>query len=381
MKRNFWLVLGLMLSMSLPAQQVTNEPAAAPIESPAPAPAVTNAAPAKASSAATAKKSTKKKKAPSTKAPGKKPATTYQLKTVPLVPGPAAVVANHVNVRGQPKLKSEVVARLSKGDQVTVIEEITRNTGPDEPSAWAKIVLPPSAHVWVNAGFIDPSAKTVVPRRLNLRSGPGENYSVIGRLQRGESVKELTVKGDWIEIEAPTNAYAFMAAQYLSQEKAPPVVASTTPAAPTTPAESTSVAEAPAVTSANTNAPETATPGTNAPAEVAANTATQPGGETNAAAVTATEPETETETEEPLPPRIVQREGIVRGTVSIQAPTHFELISPENNKVIDYLYTSSPELDLRRYKGLRIIVTGEEGLDERWRNTPVLTIQRIQVID
>jgi len=26
-------------------------------------------------------------------------------------------------------------------------------------------------------------------------------------------------------------------------------------------------------------------------------------------------------------------------------------------------------------------VTGEEGLDERWRNTPVITIQRIEVVE
>ena len=68
-------------------------------------------------------------------------------------------------------------------------------------------------------------------------------------------------------------------------------------------------------------------------------------------------------------------------TVSIQAPTTFALISPENGRIINYLYTTSVNLDLKRYKGLRIIVTGEEGLDERWRNTPVITIQRIQVIE
>jgi hypothetical protein len=65
---------------------------------------------------------------------------------------------------------------------------------------------------------------------------------------------------------------------------------------------------------------------------------------------------------------------------SIQAPTHFELYSPDTGKTIDYLYTTSKELDLRRYKGLRIIVTGEEGLDERWGHTPVLTIRRIEVL-
>jgi hypothetical protein len=85
--------------------------------------------------------------------------------------------------------------------------------------------------------------------------------------------------------------------------------------------------------------------------------------------------------EEPPPLRIVQREGIVRYTGSVQAPTVFQLVSPENHKPIDYLYTTSTNLDLNRYKGLRIIVTGEEGLDERWKSTPIITIQRIQVIE
>jgi hypothetical protein len=85
--------------------------------------------------------------------------------------------------------------------------------------------------------------------------------------------------------------------------------------------------------------------------------------------------------EEPPQPRIVEREGRVRGTFSIQAPTKFELVSPDTGKVVNYLYTASPELDLRRYKGMRIVVTGEEGLDERWQNTPVITIQKIVVLE
>ena len=138
---------------------------------------------------------------------------------MPLVPGPAEVVASNVNVRGQARLKSEVLTRVTKGQSVTVVEEIVRNnSGPEEPSAWAKIVLPPSAHVWVSSTFINTSNETVRPKKLNLRSGPGENYSVIGRLQGGDAVKPITTKGDWTEIEAPTNAYAFVAAQYLKQE-------------------------------------------------------------------------------------------------------------------------------------------------------------------
>ena len=85
--------------------------------------------------------------------------------------------------------------------------------------------------------------------------------------------------------------------------------------------------------------------------------------------------------QEPPPPRIVEHEGVVRGTFSIQAPSKFQLVSPETKQPIDYLYTTSTNLDLSRYKGMHIIVTGEEALDPRWKNTPVITIQKIEVLD
>jgi len=85
--------------------------------------------------------------------------------------------------------------------------------------------------------------------------------------------------------------------------------------------------------------------------------------------------------DEPPQPRIVEHEGLVRGSFSIQAPTKYQLISPDTKQPIDYLYTTSTNLDLSRYKGMHIIVTGEEALDPRWKNTPVITIQKIEVLD
>jgi len=358
MKYNCWLVLGAVLSTSLLAQQPANP--SAPIATPAAAPAAA-LAPATAKTNAPAAAAVKKKAAPK-KAAARKREALPELKTVPLVPGPAMVVASNVNVRGQAKLKSEILTQVTKGQTVTVIEEIVRNnSGPQEPSAWAKIALPPKARTWVHRMFINPTNQVVLPRRLNVRSGAGENYSVIGMLHRGDGVKELTTKGDWMEIEPPADAYAFMAAQFLEQE--PPAPPAPPPAPPEPAPTPATVAEAPPVAPPPTEAP-----------------AVPPAPEPPVVTPEPEMPET-AEVEEPPPPRVVQREGIVRGMTSIQAPSGFVLISPENGMNIDYLYTTSQELDLRRYKGLRIIVTGEESLDERWGNTPVLTIQRIQVVE
>ncbi len=140
-------------------------------------------------------------------------------------PGPARVKQDNVNVRGQAAINSEVVVRLKRGDRVNVLEEVTlKKPKADEPAKWARIALPATATVWVHSGFIDPNSKTVVPKKLKLRSGPGENYSVLGIIAKGAAVKEIESKGDWLKIEAPAEASAFVAAHLVSNEAVAPAV-------------------------------------------------------------------------------------------------------------------------------------------------------------
>src|ERR1041385_2152546 len=221
MKKKFWMIFAAAISTSLLAQDTNTLMPMMPA-TPAPEPVMTAPAIEAPTNAPATKKTVAKKPA------AKKPAAkkVAELKTVPLVPGPAVVSANHVNVRSKAGLVGEVITRMTNGMPVTVIEEVhLKNSGPEEPSAWAKIQLPPEAHVWVKTSYIDPTNKTVLPKKLNVRAGPGENYGVAGTLQRGDAIQEIQTKGDWTEIQAPTNAYAFMAAQYLKQEEAPVVAA------------------------------------------------------------------------------------------------------------------------------------------------------------
>jgi len=379
MKMKFWLILATSFSTSLLAQQATTAALALPpVDSQAAA--ITNA-PATPPAAKSAKKKTAKKKAAAKPAAKKPAAPVVEFKTVPLVPGPAVVSAQHVNLRGKAGLNGEVLSHLAKGDAVTVVEEIRlKHSGPDEPSAWAKVLLPPNLHVWVNAQFVDAATKTVTTKKLNLRGGAGENYSVLGTLLKGDVVAEVANKNGWLQIEAPTNTFAFMAAQYLTQDTgALAAIAPAAPAAPTpAPAIPATVTEpaAPVISTPATPTPMPTTTPTNLLA-AALDTNTMPWAATSHLAPAPAAPFLE----ENLPPRIVDHEGFVRGTGSIQAPTKYELISPDNHEVINYLYTSSTNLDLSRYKGLHIIVTGQEGLDERWKQTPVITIQKIRVIE
>lgn len=83
---------------------------------------------------------------------------------------------------------------------------------------------------------------------------------------------------------------------------------------------------------------------------------------------------------ETLPePRRVVREGIVQKTISIQAPTDYELRNGFYEEgLINYLYLE-PQADLKKFLGKRVRVEGEEYLDSRWR-TPVVKAQSVELI-
>jgi uncharacterized protein YgiM (DUF1202 family) len=355
MKTNCWLILGLMVATSALAQ-VTNvastaelAPVAAPVVEP-----VKKPTPAKA-----------------------RKIMPLNEPTVALQPGTAEVVVGNLNVRGQPGLNGELVAHLTKGDVVTVLLQLNLDKHKiGEPTQWAKILLPASAHVWVNSAYIDATNKTVIPKKLNLRAGPSEYYSVLGVIERGTVVNEVVNKGDWMRIDPPTNAVAFVAAMYLKQV-ASGNMATNLPASTETEVVPTPVpvVEPPPIVTQPVNPPTPPPTPVPAPEPPPA----------PAPVVLAPEPPPVPPVVEtnlpPPPPRKVTHEGVVRHVKSVIEPTDFEIYDPKTGEEINYLFTTDTNLDFSRYNGLRIIVSGEEGLSERWRTTPVLTVQRIQVVE
>ncbi|HEY0549993.1 MAG TPA: SH3 domain-containing protein [Verrucomicrobiae bacterium] len=285
-------------------------------------------------------------------------------------PEPAVAKQPNVNIRGQAKINSEIIGHLKKGDAVMVLEEITvSKPKQDEPSRWFRIALPPSQTVWIHSSFVD--GTTVKATKLNLRGGPGEEYSILGRMDKGATIKQIEAKGDWLKIEAPTNAYGFVAMHLLEKTPTAIVVAPVTPKSN----EVVTIPPAPPTTVAVPTDPIVAT----APATSVA---------TNPVIAEATTPRTPVPNIIPAPAeevvekvkKVVSREGILKGSVSIQAPTYFELRSLDTGKTIDYIFSPSTNLMLKEYKGQRIIVTGEELLDERWQNTPVLVVDSLQTV-
>jgi uncharacterized protein YgiM (DUF1202 family) len=358
MKTNCWLILVTMIAAGAIAQDTNTLP---PIPLPVTAPPA-EVAPAVVETNTPAAKPANHKAKKRVAAPKK---IAFVEPTVTLVPGPAEVAVKNLNVRGQAGLRGDVITHVTRGEAVTVLSQMNLDKHKvNEPAQWAKISLPAKAQAWVHSMFIDPTNKTVLPKKLNLRAGPGENYSVLGLIERGTVVNEIITKGEWTQIEPPTNAYAFVAAMYLKQEASGTLGTNAPPSTETEPMTTNNVAEPqPLVTESTNAAPEVVE--SNAP----------PAMETNA--VPAAEVDTNLP---PPPPRVVTHEGVVRHVTSLIEPTAYELYDPNTRQDINYLYTTETNLDLGRYNGFQIVVTGEEGLSERWKNTPVLTIQSIIVI-
>jgi len=283
----------------------------------------------------------------------------------------AVVKGDRVRVRGQATLASEVITLLKKGETVTVLEEITaKKHKRGEPAKWARIQLPPNTPVWVYAPYIETTHNTVNIKRLNLRAGPGENFSIIGRIERGTPVKQIRTTDNWMEIEAPPNAYAFVAAEMLEKSTAPApaptqLAANTTRAAPTQPPPTVETVKP-------ETAPVVATEPVPAPTQ-AVQPATRPPG-------LAPQPTPTPAVEAVAPKRIVSREGTVVVSRSIQAPTSYALENRESRRTVNYLHSESEDINLKRFAGKKVIVTGEELIDQRWVNTPIIEVESIRLL-
>lgn len=372
-------------------------------------------------------KKVKPKEAAAKPAPTPKPSPAPALQN-----GPAEITQEHVNIRARADVDSEVVAHFGRKDVVEVVEEvIAKKAEPGEPSRWAKIAWPKNTPVWVYGDFIDKASGEVKSTKLNLRGGPGENYSVVGQLNKGDTIKKLDAKGDWLKIEAPANCYAFVAASLVKSK--PASEAAPAPSAPLTalrpptsvqprpapsggalPPTTTTVvpndvvvtypkpAAVPTFTLPPPQPPRPTPSGTPpalagvsapAPSVIAVPPPPQPAApkvtraaETKPTVATAPpaltrepgEIDFQPQREETFVKRVVTREGRVRRSYNIQAPTPLLLENLHNGRVMNYLYSTSTNLNLGAYRGRVVTLTGEEALDERWPNTPVIRVETLQ---
>lgn len=135
------------------------------------------------------------------------------------------VNASRVNLRSLPTASSNVVLRLSGGQILTLV-------GRNADSSWVQAVTFGGASGWVSTRYVSPSVDfgalpvTATTGRLsayvntdflNIRTGPGANFDVVGQLARGDGIDLIGRNADnsWVEIQVPGGASGWVSTRYI----------------------------------------------------------------------------------------------------------------------------------------------------------------------
>ena len=93
-----------------------------------------------------------------------------------------------------------------------------RPATPDEKRAvWAAIAPPERIDLWLNKDFIE--GNRVIAKSIQVRSGPGIQYEVVGTLERGAPVMPRGEEGDWCKIEPPSSMVVWVKTADLAEIK------------------------------------------------------------------------------------------------------------------------------------------------------------------
>ena len=116
----------------------------------------------------------------------------------------AKITGDRVNVRTKPSLNSEVIMQLNFNDKIEVLEQ---------GEEWTKIKGPTEIKVWVHDSCI--TDNKIAKRLVNMRSGPGQAYCVLSRLERGTPVTIVEEFGEWKKIVPPVDFNVWVTSEYV----------------------------------------------------------------------------------------------------------------------------------------------------------------------
>lgn len=127
--------------------------------------------------------------------------------------GRVTTLATNLNVRSQGNLSSPVIASLKKGSLVTLISQ-------DGNYWYVEYADGKFGYCHSNYIAIESETTAVVATawgNLNVRSGKGTSYSIIGSLKKGEEVVVLSESGGWSQILFDGVRTGYVSSSYLSK--------------------------------------------------------------------------------------------------------------------------------------------------------------------
>lgn len=150
------------------------------------------------------------------------------------------VGTTNLNVRSAPSHDASVVGHLSPGDQVTSF---------GESNGWVQTYFNGGA-AWIASQYLTPvqssqsesasdseSSDTQIQisaSGVNIRSGPGTDYSIIASATSGHTYQLIESSGDWLKISLANGESGWVAADFTSQTTTKEQNTETAPAKQTT---------------------------------------------------------------------------------------------------------------------------------------------------
>ncbi|MCW3489452.1 CAP domain-containing protein [Dethiobacter alkaliphilus] len=148
----------------------------------------------------------------------------------------AVVTANILNVRTGPGINNTRIAQVSRDDAFYVVSR---------QSGWVRIVLTNGRTGWVSGNFVTlrdvPAQQArVTAGALNVRTGPGLNFSRIAIAHNGATLPVLVERNGWVQVQLPSGRYGWVSGNFVTLRN----ISTSSPAAPAPqPTQTTSPAQ------------------------------------------------------------------------------------------------------------------------------------------
>ena len=152
----------------------------------------------------------------------------YNKSSIETASGPVSVNAIKLNVRTGPGTSYPVISQVKMDDSLNVIAK-------DIDNGWLKVQVKNSSTGWVSGKYVtiatndtvnitskdvvvaDGPAQVTVSK-LNVRSGPGTNYSVISQVKKGDilAVIASVTSNDWLKIQFKDGYTGWVSGKYVT---------------------------------------------------------------------------------------------------------------------------------------------------------------------
>ena len=143
------------------------------------------------------------------------------------------ILGDRVNLRNAASVESDVVGQANYGQKMRALSF---------DDQWVQVLPPADFAVWVYSPLLFEDKEVRAPE-LNVRSGPGTQFIILGELKRGDTVTVIESMEAWRKIEPPAAVTLWLSRDFvqipesaLAQKKVPeptPLPAPTATPAPT----------------------------------------------------------------------------------------------------------------------------------------------------